>query len=121
MPLDQLGALGTDAAPVVGEVRALFDRGHVECDLVAAHPTLQLPAVVAVTNLETGRTLRVRVIERGPDRAGRVIAVSPRAAAAAFSRSRDRGGRRTERTAGMVASVIVQAPSCAIMLACARM
>jgi len=50
-------------------------------DLSAAHRTMQLPAVVAVTNLETGRTLRLRVIERGPERAGRVIAVSARAAA----------------------------------------
>jgi rare lipoprotein A len=48
--------------------------------LVAAHPTLQLPAIVTVTNLETGRALRLRINERGPDAAGRILAVSPRAA-----------------------------------------
>lgn len=49
--------------------------------LVAAHRTLQLPAIVAVTNLETGLSLRVRVHDRGPGQAGRVIGLSPRAAA----------------------------------------
>jgi rare lipoprotein A len=48
--------------------------------MVAAHRTLQLPAIVTVTNLENGRSLRLRVHERGPEAAGRVIAVSPRAA-----------------------------------------
>jgi rare lipoprotein A len=49
--------------------------------MVAAHRTLQLPAIVTVTNLEYGRSIRLRVHERGPAMAGRVIAVSPRAAA----------------------------------------
>ncbi len=48
--------------------------------MVAAHRTLQLPAIVTVTNLDNGRTLRLRVHDRGPSQAGRVIAVSPRAA-----------------------------------------
>lgn len=48
--------------------------------MVAAHRTLQLPAIVTVTNLDNGRSLRLRVHERGPDTPGRVIAVSPRAA-----------------------------------------
>ncbi len=48
--------------------------------MVAAHRTLQLPAIVSVTNLENGRTLRLRVNERGPEQPGRVLAVSPRAA-----------------------------------------
>jgi rare lipoprotein A len=48
--------------------------------MVAAHRTLQLPAIVTVTNLDNGRSLRLRVHERGPETAGRVIAVSPRAA-----------------------------------------
>jgi rare lipoprotein A len=45
----------------------------------AAHRTLQLPAVVAVTNLENGRTLLVRVNDRGPVNPGRVIGLSDRA------------------------------------------
>jgi len=49
--------------------------------MVAAHRTMQLPAVVTVTNLENGRSLRLRVNDRGPAAAGRVVAVSPRAGA----------------------------------------
>jgi len=48
--------------------------------MVAAHRTLQLPAIVTVTNLDNGRSLRLRVHDRGPAMAGRVIAISPRAA-----------------------------------------
>lgn len=49
--------------------------------LTAAHRTLQLPAVVVVWNLGTGREIRVRVNDRGPAEPGRLIALSPRAAA----------------------------------------
>lgn len=49
--------------------------------MVAAHRIFQLPAIVTVTNLENGRSLRLRVHDRGPVLAGRVIGVSPRAAA----------------------------------------
>ncbi len=52
-----------------------------EDGMFAAHPTLQLPAIVIVTNLENGRFLRLRVNDRGPQQAGRIIAVAPRAAA----------------------------------------
>ncbi len=48
--------------------------------LAAASPVLQLPAIVTVTNLVNGRTLRVRVNERGPMVPGRVLAVTPRVA-----------------------------------------
>jgi rare lipoprotein A len=48
--------------------------------LMAAHRTLQLPTVVRVTNLETGRSLLVRVNDRGPADPGREIALSRRAA-----------------------------------------
>jgi rare lipoprotein A len=48
--------------------------------MIAAHRTLQLPAIVTVTNLENGRAVRLRLNERGPDAAGRLLAVSPRAA-----------------------------------------
>ncbi|MBR0671278.1 septal ring lytic transglycosylase RlpA family protein, partial [Neoroseomonas soli] len=47
---------------------------------LGAHRTLQLPAVVTVTNLENGRSLTLRVNERGPVRRGRVIGLSARAA-----------------------------------------
>lgn len=48
--------------------------------LTGAHRTLQLPAIVMVTNLENGREIRIRVNDRGPDKAGRILGVSPRAA-----------------------------------------
>lgn len=51
-----------------------------ESRMLAAHRTLQLPAVLAVTNLETGRMLLVRVNDRGPFNPGRVIGLSDRAA-----------------------------------------
>jgi rare lipoprotein A len=48
--------------------------------LVAAHRTLQLPAILRVTNLETGLEIEVRVNDRGPENPGRVIGLSRRAA-----------------------------------------
>lgn len=49
-------------------------------ELTAAHRTLQLPSLVRVTNLENGRSLIVRVNDRGPFKRGRVIDLSKRAA-----------------------------------------
>lgn len=53
-----------------------FDENAVS----AAHKTLPLPSVVRVTNLENGRSLVVRVNDRGPFVNGRVIDLSRRAA-----------------------------------------
>jgi rare lipoprotein A len=48
--------------------------------LTAAHPTLQMPSKVQVTNLENGRSLALIVNDRGPYRRGRILDVSRRAA-----------------------------------------
>jgi rare lipoprotein A len=48
--------------------------------LTAAHKTLPLPSIVEVTNLENGKKVRVRVNDRGPFVAGRIIDLSPAAA-----------------------------------------
>lgn len=48
--------------------------------MTAAHPTLQLPCVARVTNLDNGRSVIVRVNDRGPFKRGRVMDVSKRAA-----------------------------------------
>jgi rare lipoprotein A len=48
--------------------------------LTAAHPTLPLPCTVEVTNLENGRSIEVRVNDRGPFAAGRLIDLSRAAA-----------------------------------------
>jgi rare lipoprotein A len=44
--------------------------------LTAAHPTLPLPSYAYVTNLDNGRTILVRVNDRGPYVADRVIDLS---------------------------------------------
>jgi rare lipoprotein A len=48
--------------------------------LTAAHRTLPMPVNVRVTNLENGRSLVLRVNDRGPFARGRIIDVSARAA-----------------------------------------
>lgn len=48
--------------------------------LTAAHQTLPLPSLVRVTNLENGRSIVLRVNDRGPFVRGRIIDVSRRAA-----------------------------------------
>ncbi len=48
--------------------------------LTAAHRTLPMPVVVRVTNLDNGRSLRLRLNDRGPYARGRIIDVSKRAA-----------------------------------------
>ncbi|MBK8175731.1 MAG: septal ring lytic transglycosylase RlpA family protein [Rhodospirillales bacterium] len=49
-------------------------------DLTAAHKTLPLPSIVRVTNLENGRSIKLRVNDRGPFVGERIIDVSRRAA-----------------------------------------
>jgi len=56
-----------------GEV---FDMGS----LSAAHPTLPMPCYVRITNLGNGKSLIVRVNDRGPYHGNRVMDVSSRAA-----------------------------------------
>ena len=46
----------------------------------AAHKTLPLPSIVEVKNLENGRTIKVRVNDRGPFADGRIIDLSRAAA-----------------------------------------
>lgn len=48
--------------------------------MTAAHPTLALPSYVRVSNLQNGRSVVVRVIDRGPFHAGRIIDLSYTAA-----------------------------------------
>jgi rare lipoprotein A len=48
--------------------------------MTAAHPTLQLPSLARVTNLRNGRSIVVRVNDRGPFAKQRIIDLSRRAA-----------------------------------------
>lgn len=54
----------------------LFDQNAV----TAAHKTLQMPSVARVTNLENGRSIIVRVNDRGPFVNGRILDLSRRSA-----------------------------------------
>jgi rare lipoprotein A len=54
----------------------IFDRQSI----AAAHATMPLPSYARVTNLRNGRSIVVRVNDRGPFHAGRLIDVSERAA-----------------------------------------
>lgn len=54
----------------------LFDMNRY----TAAHPTLPLPSIVRVTNLENGRSIKVRVNDRGPFAKDRIIDMSRAAA-----------------------------------------
>jgi rare lipoprotein A len=49
-------------------------------ELTAAHKTLPLPCLARVTNLDNGRSIVVRVNDRGPFSGARIIDVSQRAA-----------------------------------------
>ncbi len=49
-------------------------------EVTAAHRTLPMPSMVRVTNLENGRSIVVRVNDRGPFKNGRIIDLSTRAA-----------------------------------------
>ena len=48
--------------------------------MTAAHPTLPMPSLVEVTNLANGRTIVLRINDRGPFAKGRIIDVSKAAA-----------------------------------------
>jgi rare lipoprotein A len=83
-PSEDFGYSATGIARVIGEHPSettadgeIFDPSA----LAAQHQTLQLPAIVRVTNLENGRRLLVRVNDRGPDSPARLIGLTERAAA----------------------------------------
>jgi rare lipoprotein A (peptidoglycan hydrolase) len=76
---DQVGLASWYGADFQGKPTAsgqIFD----EEKLTAAHRTLPLRSRVRVTNLENGRSVEVRINDRGPYVAGRVLDLSSRAA-----------------------------------------
>ncbi len=48
--------------------------------LTAAHPTLPMPSMVQVTNLDNGRSIQLRINDRGPFSNSRIIDISRRGA-----------------------------------------
>jgi rare lipoprotein A len=93
--------------------------------LTAAHKTLPLPVNVRVTNLANGKSLIVRVNDRGPFARGRIIDLSKRAAelldvvqtgtarvrVTYMSRGDLKGGGPQPETSPLVANALPAAPS----------
>lgn len=83
-PREDFGLVETGLAAVAADQRVgrrtANGEVHDPMALTAAHRTLQLPAVLRVTNLETGLEVDVRVNDRGPANPGRVLELSRRAA-----------------------------------------
>jgi len=93
--------------------------------LTAAHRTLPMPVNVRVTNLQNGRSLIVRVNDRGPFARGRIIDVSARAAdllgfknqgtarvrVTYMGRALLPGGHEIEETPPEIASAVPAAPT----------
>lgn len=76
---DRIGVASWYGAEFEGRYTAngeIFDPNR----LTAANTTLPMPSIVAVTNLQNGRSLQLRINDRGPFVDGRLIDVSRRAA-----------------------------------------
>ena len=76
---DETGIASWYGAPFHGRLTANGERYDMNA-LTAAHKTLPLPSLVRITNLQNGRSLKIRVNDRGPFVHGRIIDVSRRAA-----------------------------------------
>ncbi|HTC17889.1 MAG TPA: septal ring lytic transglycosylase RlpA family protein [Stellaceae bacterium] len=76
---DETGIASWYGSPFHGKYTAngeLYDMNAV----TGAHRTLPIPSIVQVTNLDNGRSIQVRINDRGPYARGRIIDVSRRAA-----------------------------------------
>lgn len=73
----------TGLLAIVADHRGLTADGETydPAALAGSHPTLQLPVIARVTNLENGRQVLVRLNDRGPADPARVVALTPHAAA----------------------------------------
>ncbi|WP_419758337.1 RlpA-like double-psi beta-barrel domain-containing protein [Acidisoma sp.] len=69
------GVYGDDAPTMTTDGEAYDSRA-----MAGASQTLQLPCIVQITDLQTGRQLLLRVNDRGPADPGRILAVTPHAA-----------------------------------------
>jgi rare lipoprotein A len=76
----------------------IYDRNK----LTAAHKTLPFGTQVKITNVKNQKTVTVRINDRGPTQAGRILDISPRAAKAL--------GIRPTGMAEVTAEVVGEAP-----------
>lgn len=77
---DEVGFAGLSDGGSKGDITANGE-AFAPAAVTAAHKTLPLPSYVEVTALDTGKTILVRVNDRGPMRNDQLIALSPGAAA----------------------------------------
>ena len=75
----QIASLGIASFYIEGQQTASGEKFDTH-DLTAAHPTLPFGTRLRVTNVATGRSVTVRVNDRGPYVPGRVVDVSHSAA-----------------------------------------
>lgn len=78
---DEVGTASWYGPTFHGKASASGERFN-ENDLTAAHPTLPIPSLVRVTNLENGKAVVVRLNDRGPFVDDRIIDLSKAAGAA---------------------------------------
>jgi rare lipoprotein A len=76
----------------------IYDRNKA----TAAHKTLAFGTQVKITNVKNQKTVTVRINDRGPTQAGRILDISPRAAKAL--------GIRPQGMAEVTAEVVGEAP-----------
>lgn len=81
-PEEQFGYVTTGLAERLPDRTGLTADGELAdpTAMAGAHRTLQLPAIVDVTDLQTGRQIRIRLDDRGPSRSGRILGLTQRAA-----------------------------------------
>ena len=69
-------------SPSSHQSRTASGRRWTNGDLICAHKSLPLGSYVKVTHLRTNKTVVVQIVDRGPYVRGRIVDLSPRAAAA---------------------------------------
>jgi rare lipoprotein A len=81
-PTEQFALEQTGLVSVAPARRGLTADGELydSTALAAGHQTVQLPAIARVTNLQNGRQIVLRINDRGPATASRLLELTPRAA-----------------------------------------
>ena len=81
-PHEEYGVDVTGLAAVAPDRQGLTADGEIfdQRALAAGHRTLQLPAILRVTNLQNGRQVVLRLNDRGPADPGRLLSLTRRAA-----------------------------------------
>lgn len=81
-PRAEYGVDLTGLATIAPDHTGLTADGEIfdQTAMAAGHRTLQLPAIVRVTNLENGRQVLLRLNDRGPPQPSRMVSLTKRAA-----------------------------------------